>query len=87
MDSTRLDDHAEPWRKSSFSGASGACVQLRRRDEGLVEVRDSKRGAGSPVLEFTRQEITALVAGVCAGEFDDLLDGEQVVAIRALLTR
>ena len=75
-----------PWRKSSFSGTGGACVELRSR-QGLVEVRDSKLGAGSPVLGYNREEITALVAGVCAGEFDDLLDKEQLAAIRELLAK
>lgn len=58
-----------PWRKSSFSGGVGECVEVRW-SAGLVEVRDSKLGEASPVLRFTRVEFAAFVAGVKGGEFD-----------------
>lgn len=58
------------YRKSSFSGPQGDCVELAPVD-GHVWVRDSKDPDG-PVLRFTRTEIAALLAGVKAGEFDDL---------------
>ncbi|MGH9151148.1 MAG: DUF397 domain-containing protein [Acidimicrobiales bacterium] len=58
------------WRKSSYSGQNGDCVELA--DLGAtVAVRDSKDPTG-PVLAFTRTELAAFLAGAKAGEFDDL---------------
>jgi hypothetical protein len=58
------------WRKSSFSGADG-CLELKCVPGDQIVMRDSKRPRGS-VLEFSRREWDAFVAGVKAGEFDDL---------------
>ena len=59
------------WRKSSFSGAEGNCVEVAAED-GAIAVRNSKRPeAGS--LTFTRSEMAAWIEGCKAGEFDDLL--------------
>jgi hypothetical protein len=55
------------WRKATASG-SGNCVEITDAAE-RVWVRDSKDREG-PVLEFTRNEWTAFLAGVRAGEFD-----------------
>lgn len=60
------------WRKSSFSGAQAECVETAVLEDGSIGVRDSKHGEGSPVLSFTRTEISAFIKGVKAGEFDDL---------------
>jgi hypothetical protein len=40
------------WRKSSYSNASGNCVEVTSADR-LVAVRDTKQGDRSPILEFT----------------------------------
>jgi hypothetical protein len=48
------------WRKSSFSGDGGNCVQIR---QDLAAVRDSKNPTG-PTLVV---ELPALVAAVRAG--------------------
>ncbi len=56
------------WRKSSFSGNQGNCVEFRRI-EGGVEVRNSKRPDEGSVA-YTDSEWRAFVAGVKAGEFD-----------------
>ncbi|WP_433470818.1 DUF397 domain-containing protein [Saccharomonospora azurea] len=56
------------WRKSSFSGNQGDCVEFRRI-EGGVEVRNSKRPDEASVA-YTDSEWRAFVAGVKAGEFD-----------------
>jgi hypothetical protein len=57
------------WRTSSFS-AGGNCVTVAEYGE-LIAVRDSKDPEGG-TLFFTRSEMATFVAGVKAGEFDDL---------------
>jgi len=58
-----------PWRRSSFC-ATSTCVEVTPMD-GMVAIRDSKLSK-SPRLVYTTAEWTAFVAGVKAGEFDDL---------------
>lgn len=63
-----------PWRKSTFSGGDGddgACVELAPLPDGRIAVRNSK-APDAGVVFFTRAEMAAYVAGVKAGEFDDL---------------
>ncbi|NNH73067.1 DUF397 domain-containing protein [Nocardia uniformis] len=60
------------WRKSSFSGCNGECVETASISDGTIAVRNSNNpGAGT--LVFTRAEISAWIAGCKAGEFDDLI--------------
>jgi len=59
------------WRRSTFSGNNGACVEVAALPDGRVAVRDSKDPHGGTLM-FTRAEIDAWVRGVRAGEFDDL---------------
>lgn len=59
-----------PFRKSTYSGANGNCVEFAPTTTG-VAMRDSKNPNGA-VLDFTKAEIAAMIAGVKAGEFDDL---------------
>lgn len=61
------------WRKSTFSGSNGSCVEFANPGDGTVWVRDSKLGDSSPVLRFSRSELAALIDGAKAGEFDDLV--------------
>lgn len=56
------------WYKSSRSGSSGQCTEVRHRGD-AVDVRDSK-DPGGPVLTFTPAEWAAFVEGVKLGEFD-----------------
>jgi hypothetical protein len=60
------------WRKSSYSGDQGQCVELADLGDGTIGVRDSKLGDDSPILRFTRAEVAAWLSGARAGEFDDL---------------
>jgi hypothetical protein len=58
------------WRKSSFSGG-GECVILADHAD-RIAVRDSKDPDGG-TLFLTRGEMAAWLAGIKAGEFDDLV--------------
>lgn len=61
------------WRKSTFSnGQGGDCVELADLGE-TIGMRDSKLGETSPVLNLTRDSLRGLIAGVKAGEFDDMV--------------
>lgn len=60
------------WRKSHYSNSQGNCVELARLPGGGAAVRNSRFPEG-PALIYTRDEIRALVLGMKAGEFDNLL--------------
>lgn len=70
------DPPVEPWRKSRLSNPNGNCVELARLAGGGVGVRHS-RDPNGPVLIYTDAEIATFLAGVQAGEFDDLLGGDR----------
>ncbi|MFD8707378.1 DUF397 domain-containing protein [Kitasatospora sp. NPDC059648] len=57
------------WQKSSYSGSSNACVEVRVT-EGGIELRESDEG--EMVLRTTRPEFAAFLRGAKAGEFDHL---------------
>jgi hypothetical protein len=59
------------WRKSTFSGSSGSCVEVAQLPDGGVLVRNSN-DPGAGTLTFTPAEMKAWIAGCQAGEFDDL---------------
>jgi hypothetical protein len=56
------------WRKSSYSGNGGNCVEVASNIPGVVAVRDSK-DLGGPALVFSTAGWKAFVAGVYADEF------------------
>jgi hypothetical protein len=56
------------WRKSSRSGATGACVEVRLAAD-QVQIRDSKDPDG-PRLSFPPAAWAAFVDAVADGEFD-----------------
>lgn len=58
----------EVFRKSSFSGAGGSCVDVARGAE-VTKVRHSQR-PDAEVIEYTEPEWQAFIKGVKAGEFD-----------------
>lgn len=64
-----MDDGEAPWEKSSHSFCNSNCVEVQRRPDGSVGVRDSK-DRGGPALAFTGAEWDAFLAGARAGEFD-----------------
>lgn len=57
------------WRKSSYSGGAGNCVEIAGNLPGAVGVRDSKDPAG-PELVFTPRTWRAFVAKMKNGGFD-----------------
>lgn len=59
------------WRKSTFSGANGDCVEVADTGE-LIAMRHSKE-PGQGTLFYSRAEMDAFIKGCKAGEFDDLL--------------
>ena len=47
---TGVDLSRAEWRKSSYRGQSGNCVEVARKLPGLVMVRDSKAPDGAKLL-------------------------------------
>ncbi|AUY47679.1 DUF397 domain-containing protein [Streptomyces sp. CB01881] len=56
------------WRKSSFSGGGGACVEVADGFPGVMPVRDSKDPDG-PALLFPASAWQSFVAAVRVGDF------------------
>ncbi|MFJ1611883.1 DUF397 domain-containing protein [Streptomyces sp. NPDC088251] len=54
---------AATWRKSSYSGQSGDCVEVAGGVSGFVPVRDSKDASG-PVVTFSGRSWSAFIADV-----------------------
>ncbi|MDH6109370.1 hypothetical protein P3T36_000142 [Kitasatospora sp. MAP12-15] len=65
---SNLDLTGAPWRKSTYSGNGGQCVEVADGFAGIVPVRDSKDPSG-PALVFPSDAFAAFVAGIKAGEF------------------
>ncbi|MFC5664522.1 DUF397 domain-containing protein [Kitasatospora misakiensis] len=57
------------WRKSSYSGGGGACIEVADGFPGVMPVRDSKDPNG-PALLFSADSWQTFVAAVRDGEFD-----------------
>jgi len=55
------------WRKSSYSGYNGDCVEVAVLRSGQVGVRDSKAHGSGPVLHLSSAEWAAFLALVRAG--------------------
>jgi hypothetical protein len=52
------------WRKSTYSAYNGNCVEVADLGADRIGVRDSKAGAGSPVLQFSRADWAGFLASV-----------------------
>lgn len=48
------------WRKSTRSANQGSCVELRSSARGF-QVRDSKLGDNSPILNLSGSDLTGLL--------------------------
>ncbi len=57
------------WQKSSYSGSSNACVEVRAAD-GVVELRESDES--EVIVRTDRLQFDAFLRGAKAGEFDHL---------------
>jgi hypothetical protein len=59
------------WRKSTFTADSGTCVEMARRTDGQVLVRNSNHpDAGT--LAFAPDELGALLSACRSGDLDHL---------------
>lgn len=59
------------WRKSTYSGQMGNCVEATSLDSGEVALRNSRFPSG-PALIFSRDEMAAFLAGAKNGKFNDI---------------
>jgi hypothetical protein len=71
---THADLSRAAWRKSSYSGANGSCVEVApvpgaRLGGGQIAVRDSKDRDG-PALVFSARQWRRLTARIKDGAFD-----------------
>jgi hypothetical protein len=64
---SNVDFARAEWRKSSYSGARGECVEVAALT-GAVALRDSKDPQG-PALTFSPAEFAAFVRSASRGEF------------------
>ncbi|MFF3007239.1 DUF397 domain-containing protein [Kitasatospora sp. NPDC057940] len=58
------------WQKSSYSGSSNACLEVRAAD-GVVELRESDEG--EVIVRTTPTKFANFLQGAKAGEFDHLI--------------
>lgn len=55
------------WAKSSYTGINGPhCVEAQQPEPKVVQVRDSKAGEASPILEFSPGAWMEFIEGVKA---------------------
>jgi hypothetical protein len=66
-----IDPNRANWRTSSFTDTDN-CFELADLGDNLIGLRDTKDQGSGPILHLTRQQMAGLIAGIKAGEFDDL---------------
>jgi hypothetical protein len=54
------------WRKSSYSGGQGNCIEVGNRD-GLVLMRDTRQAGPGPMIKVSADAWRAFVARVKTG--------------------
>ncbi|WP_033215335.1 DUF397 domain-containing protein [Kitasatospora phosalacinea] len=59
------------WRKSSYSGGNGACVEIAVPGSASIAVRDSKDPQG-PRLRFSDESWAAFATAAGAGRFGEV---------------
>ncbi|RKE20733.1 DUF397 domain-containing protein [Streptomyces sp. TLI_171] len=59
------------WRKSSYSGGNGACVEIAVPSAASIAVRDSKDPQG-PQLRFSNEAWAAFAAAAATGAFGEV---------------
>ncbi|MFF2080201.1 DUF397 domain-containing protein [Kitasatospora sp. NPDC058162] len=64
-----LDLSDARWRKSTYSGGGGECIEVADGFAGVMPVRDSKDPHG-PALVFPATAWQSFVTAVRTGEFD-----------------
>ncbi|MFI6156005.1 DUF397 domain-containing protein [Kitasatospora sp. NPDC051170] len=62
-------EHPLTWRKSSYSGGAGACVEMAVPTSGAVAVRDSKDPSG-PQLRFSAEAWRAFASAAAVNGFE-----------------
>lgn len=65
---TDVDPSRAAWRKSSYSGGNGDCVEVTHNLPAAVAVRDSKNPSGSRLV-LASEEWRQFTARVRAGRF------------------
>ena len=59
------------WRKSSWSGVNGNCVEVAALRGGLVAVRDTKDAGCGPILTFGSRDWDAFVDALKNGDLPE----------------
>ncbi|GAA1965806.1 DUF397 domain-containing protein [Kitasatospora viridis] len=60
------------WQRSSYTGSSNDCVEVRTTDDGMVELRESDDG--EVIVRTTPIKFAKFLQGVKDGEFDHFAD-------------
>ncbi|MQY15649.1 hypothetical protein SRB5_58370 [Streptomyces sp. RB5] len=64
-----MADQAAVWKKSSFSQASGECIEISATSDGIL-IRESDDP--ETIVTTDKAKLRAFLLGVKAGEFDHL---------------